>query len=224
VGRGVRGHATPASRRCSDRIDAFVESECGIVDTDDDETISDEQLQEQLEESGRGNELATQAFVAAGLPEDQAACLGERISFDDLLEVGASGGEPPASFVEALDDCGVSLSQLLELAPEGDLGGDTGAADDLGGDVESDLEGLIEEMPEIEDLPDLGDGLDTGDIPAEAVEIFVSTLVQQGFTEAEAQCLAPTFLGAAASGEAGDPLAAFEACGISLSRLAELNS
>lgn len=196
----------------SDRIEAFVEDECGIVDSG--EELSDEQLQEQLEESGAGGGLIAQAFVEAGLPEDQANCLAERVTFDELLAFGESAdGTPPAEFFEDLDACGVSLEQLTEL---GAMGGDDLGDMDLGEELgEESVEDLLEDMTDIE--PSTGGG----ELPPEAVEIFVSTLVDQGFTEEEARCLAGPILEDPAN---ADPLAAFEDCGISLSRLAELGS
>jgi hypothetical protein len=201
---------SPEQEAASDRIEAFIEAECGIVDSD--EELSDEQLQEQLEESGAGGGLIADAFVAAGLPEDQANCLAERVTFDELLSFSdTAGATPPTEFFEDLDACGVSLEQLTEL---GAVGGEDLGDMDLGQELgEESVEDLLEDMPGVEP------STDGGELPPEAVDAFVSTLVTQGFTEEEARCLAGPFLEDPAN---ADPLTAFEDCGISLSRLAEL--
>lgn len=193
----------------SDRIEAFIEEECGIVDSG--EELSDEQIEEQLEESGAGGGLIAQAFVEAGLPEDQANCLAERVTFEQLLAIGESPDAPPADFFEALDACGVSLDQLLEL---GAMGGDDLGDMDLGEELgEESVEDLLEDMDDV--APPAGGS----DLPPEAIEGAIAALVDQGFTREEAECLVPSFL----DPDGGDPLTAFEDCGISLSRLAELD-
>lgn len=200
---------TEEQNAASDRIEAFIEEECGIVDSDVE--LSDDQLQEQLEESGAGGGLIAQAFVEAGLTEDQANCLAERVTFDELLAFGETAdGTPPAEFFEDLDACGVSLEQLTEL---GAMGGEDLGDLDLGEELgEESVEDLLDDMEDV--APSTG-----GDLPPEAVDIFVSTLVERGFTEEEARCLAGPILEDPTN---ADPLAAFEDCGISLSRLAEL--
>lgn len=195
---------SPESEAASDRIEAFIERECGIVDSGAE--LSDEQLQEQLEESGAGSGLIADAFVEAGLTEEQATCLAGRFSFDELAAFEEMiGDEPPLALLEAFEECGVSISQLAALGAGfgADLGGDT----DMGGGVED----FVEDMADL----DPGTGGPVGD---EVIEAFVSSLVDQGFTEDEARCLAGPILDTSDP----DPLAAFETCGISLSRLAEL--
>ncbi len=192
-----------------DRVESFIERECGISDSEAE--LSEEQIQEQAEDAGVADGLVAEAFVEAGLEPGQANCLADSISFEQLIELGESADNPPAEFFDALDACGVSLEQLVEL---GAMGGDDLGDMDLGEELgEESVEDLLEEMPDV--APSTGGS----DLPPEAIDLFVSELVRQGFTEDEARCLAGPILEDPAN---ADPLQAFEDCGISLSRLAEL--
>ncbi len=95
---------------------------------------------------------------------------------------------------------GTVPDDLLERFEE--CGVDMGSLAELGGADPEDLE--VEVPP---------------DLPQEGIDLFVNEMVNQGFTEDEARCLADSMF---AAGTTGDVLAAFEACDIPLSRLQEL--
>ena len=179
----------PEAEAAGERIDDYIRDECGIdPDANEDGEPTDEDILEDLEESGNSDEIVRQALLQIGLTDDQATCISQTLSMEELAAL--ADADISDEVIDIFTGCGISLEELATF----------------GG---ADPDAINEQLNE--DLEDLGD------LPPEALSIFVEELVNQGFTEEEAECLS----GQMFSGDA-DIFAAVEECDIPISRLAEL--
>ena len=179
---------SPGAEAAGERIDDYIRSECGIDPDANDQEPSDDDILDDLEESGNADEIVRQALLQIGLTDDQATCISQTLSFEELAALADAAVSDEV--IQIFVDCGISLDELARLG-----GADPDAINDQLN----------------EDIDDLGE------LPPEALSVFVDELVNQGFTEQEAECLA----GEMFDGDA-DLVNAIEVCDIPISRLAEL--
>ena len=179
----------PGSEEATERVDDYIRDECGIdPDANDDAEPTDDDILEDLEESGNSDEVVRQALLQIGLTDDQATCISQTLSLEELAAL--ADADVSDEVIDIFVGCGISLEELATLG-----GADPDAINDQ-----------------------LNDDLDElGALPPEAVAVFVDELVNQGFTEEEAECLA----GEMFDGDV-DLINAIEVCDIPISRLAEL--
>ena len=180
---------SPGADEATERVDDYIRSECGFdPDANEDDGPSDDDVLEDLQESGNSDEIVRQALLQIGLTDDQATCISQTLSLEELAAL--ADADVSDEVIDIFVGCGISLEELASLG-----GADPDAINDQLND----------------DLDDLGD------LPPGALSIFVEELVNQGFTEEEAECLA----GEMFDGDA-DMLNAIDVCDIPISRLAEL--
>lgn len=146
--------------------------------------------------TGDNQALVADALMAFGFGAAESACLAEAVSLEEFQAL--SEGAVPDEILQRFIDCGVSLEELAEIGG-GVAGEDSGAGDDGLSDGSSD------------------DGTVT--IPDGALGPVIAELVNQGFTQDEAECMAASLV---APETAGDIFAALESCGIPLERLQSL--
>ncbi len=181
----------PEAVAAGDRIDDYIRNECGFdPDANESDGPSDDQILEDIEESGNDAFFVREALVQIGIGEVEADCIAQQVSLDEFAML--ADGEVPDEILTIFTSCGVSLSDLAEFG---------------GADPDAINDGLADDLQELDELT------------PEAQSLLVEELVNQGFTEQEAECLS----GALFTGDAaGDIFAAIEVCDIPLSRLTEL--
>lgn len=180
---------SPEADAAGERVDEYIMTECGIdPDANDDTEPSDDDILQDLQDSGNADEVVKQALIQVGLNEEQATCIAQTLSLEELAAL--ADADVSDEVIDIFVGCGISLEELATF----------------GG---ADPDALNDELNE--DLDELGD------LPPEALSIFVDELVNQGFTEQEAECLA----GEMFDGDV-DMFDAIDVCDIPISRLAEL--
>lgn len=104
----------PEADAAGDRVDQYVQSECGIdPEANEDNEPTDEDIAEMLDESDSGDSLIRDALMAFGFGEDQAQCLADTISATEFEAL--SSGQIPADILDRFDACGVGPEQLAEI-------------------------------------------------------------------------------------------------------------
>lgn len=159
---------TPEAEAAGERIDAYVRDVCGIdVDANEDGGPTDEELLQDLQDSGNEEQLVQTALESVGFTPEQAACVASQITLDDLLAIEDQG--PSGDVLDILIGCGVDVGTM------GDLGGG---------------------MPQTEGDDDAFDGGAPTELPPAAQEAFLEALVDAGLSPDEAECFAfETFQG-----------------------------
>lgn len=176
------------SDAATDRVDEYIREECGIDPDANEDEPTDDDVMEDLQESGNSDEVVRQALLQIGLTDDQATCISQTLSLEELAAL--ADADVSDEVIEIFVGCGISLEELATLG-----GADPDAINDQ-----------------------LNDDLDElGELPPEALAAFAGELVNQGFSEEEAECLAAEMF----DGDA-DLLNAIDVCDIPISRLAEL--
>ncbi|MGH9133917.1 MAG: hypothetical protein ACRDZZ_08285 [Ilumatobacteraceae bacterium] len=107
----------PEAEAASERIDAYLDNECGITtDSDDSDDTDDSDDSGDTGDTGDTgdvegtirDQLLTQ-FTAMGMTEDQANCLVDNI---DFAEVAEGNVDDPTAFFELFETCDIDITQL----------------------------------------------------------------------------------------------------------------
>ncbi len=184
----------------------------------------DAELEEMPESEAAGERIDAYVENVCGIDPDANEDGGP--TDEEIREQAREAGAEEDLIKSALEEVGLTgdqatcLSQKLDFDDLAAFGSDDPPLELL--DVFTECGVSIQELAALGgsgiddgDIPDLPD-----DIPPAALAVFVDELVNGGFEQAEAECLAGAMFGD--SETQGDMVGALEACEIPLSRLAEL--